>query len=131
MQRVDFVEWSERIDWIVAVRGAGSGFSVLVISGLLLPIIEKLSPWLGPVWLLLGALMAFVVAALKTGDAPSPPLTGAVAALFAYTLNVPLIYLTTRKFPEIPIMLGYIAAAVVVGAAMGYLMGRRNAKDVE
>lgn len=115
----------DRIDWIVAARGASTGFGVLVISGLIQPMLMNAAPWVALPALLLGSLLGFVAAGYRAGPAPSPPATGAVAALFAYTLTIPLSYLVHQPLAPSSVA-GFVVAALLVGSATGAYMGRRE-----
>ena len=115
----------DKIDWILAVRGASAGFTVLVISGLLNPIVTSVNQLAGLVFLVVGALAASVLAAWRARAADSPVFTGAIAALVSYTLVVPLIYLGERKL-DFPIILGFGGLALVVGAITGAVLARRD-----
>lgn len=125
MQSQGFDAWLERIDWPVAIRGAGTGFGVLVLSVLLMVLFGTLGyPWaLAALWV--GWPLGFILSARRSGSAPSPVLTGAVAAFFAYTLTLPLMYMSRSAF-NIAGVVGTLAAGVLIGAATGWYMGRRQ-----
>lgn len=125
-QSRDWGAWMDRVDWVLVVRGASTGFTVLVISGLASPIVSNLNQAVGLVWLVLGALAASVVAAWRTRTADSPVLSGAVAALISYTLVVPLIYLSERRL-DFRVILLFAAVALLVGAASGFALSRGRA----
>jgi hypothetical protein len=129
MQGRSWDDWLELIDWPTAIRGAGTGFGVLVITTLLQPILEQVGPWLPPLVLVVGFLLGFTLAARKAGEAPSPALTGAVGALFAYTLTLPLLYLSHKPmgWDVFWSCVGYCVAALLVGGLVGHLAGRREA----
>lgn len=117
--------WLERIDWPVAVRGAGNGFGILVVTGLLwVGLLSAGHTW-ATVVLLVGWPLGFVFAAWRSGTAPSPALTGAVAAFFAYTLTIPLIYMSRQGF-NISAIVGTLAVGTMIGAATGWFVGRRK-----
>lgn len=118
----------ERVDWVRVVRGASAGFTVLVLVGLASPILASLAPWAPLLWLVVGSLAGYILAAIKVGPADSPILTGAWAALFAYTLTVPMIYISTRKL-DLHYVLIFAGSAVAVGGLTGYLMGRRHERS--
>ncbi|HEX4249461.1 MAG TPA: hypothetical protein VH008_16480 [Pseudonocardia sp.] len=113
----------DRIDWVLVVRGASTGFTVLVIGGLVNPIISNLNQVAGLIELVLGALAASVVAAWRARTADSPVLSGAVAALISYTLVVPLIYLSEHRL-DYRVILAFAAVAMVVGAVSGFALSR-------
>jgi hypothetical protein len=118
----------DRVDWVIAVRGASLGFTILVISGLLQPIVARYSEVIGLVWLVLGTLVASAAASWRVGPADSPVLTGVFASLFGYTLSVPLIYVSERRivWPDVAM---FAALAVAFGAIVGYLVGKRYVLD--
>jgi hypothetical protein len=119
-----FDYYLERIDWPVAVRGAGNGFGILVIAGLLTVALATGGMTWAPAVLWVGWPLGFILAAWKSGAAPSPPLTGAVAAFFAYTLTIPLIYMSRQGF-NVPVIISTLAAGTAIGAITGWVMGRR------
>ena len=129
MQGRSWDDWLEQIDWPAAIRGAGTGFGVLVITTLVQPILEQYAPWLPILVLVIGYVLGFALAARGAGEAPSPALTGAVAGLFAYTLTLPLLYLSRKPmgWDVVWSCLGYCVAGVVVGGLVGHLAGRRQA----
>lgn len=120
--------WVDRIDWSVVARGASRGFTVLVLTDLLFLVIGRLSPIVSLVWLIAGSIAGFALAAWNAGAAIAPAMTGAVAALFSFTLTVPLIYMVSGT-AKIPLNWAYLAAlgvgAVVVGAAVGRHQGNQ------
>ncbi|UUV28628.1 hypothetical protein NQK81_28050 [Amycolatopsis roodepoortensis] len=119
------LSWVERIDAPVAVRGASTGFSILVIGGLAQPLAVMVVPVLGGVWLPLVALAAFAVASRRIGTASLPAVHGAVAALCSYILALPLSLLVPAG--RDPVQIGLTAAtAVVVGAVVGFVRSRRK-----
>lgn len=116
--------WLEDIDAPTAVRGASTGFSVLVIGGLLAPVTASLLPMLGrTVWLPLVAILAFVVAATRIGEACRPAVHGAVAAFSSYLLVLPLVVLNESGRDPVQIAATF-GTACGVGALTGYLRGR-------
>jgi hypothetical protein len=121
----DRQSWVERIDAPVAVRGASTGFSVLLIGGFVQPLVVAWVPVLGHVWLPLVAVVAFFVASRRIGDAGLPVVHGAVAALCSYLLALPLSLLVPAG--RDPLQIGLTAAtAVVVGGAAGFFRGRMS-----
>jgi len=69
-----------------------------------------------------------VASAWRSGPADSPILTGLVAALFGYSLSVPLLYLAERHIVWRDIAL-FAALAMAVGALVGHLAGNRHVPD--
>ncbi|HEY0576246.1 MAG TPA: hypothetical protein VGD73_19265 [Pseudonocardia sp.] len=121
----DWGAWMDRVDWVLVVRGASTGFTVLVISGLVNPIVSNINPLAGLIFLVAGALGASVVASWRTRTADSPVLSGAVAALISYTLVIPLIYLGERQL-DFRVVLLFAALALIVGAITGLVISRRR-----
>lgn len=107
-------------------RGAGRGFTVLVLGGLLAPV-GSLLPGIGPAWLALVAVAAFTVAGSAVGDVPRPALHGAVAALCCYALVVPLVVMATRVLNLTQLLVTSLAA-LVVGALAGLLARRSSSR---
>jgi hypothetical protein len=118
----------DRIDWVIAVRGASLGFTILVINGFLQLLVQRVNAVAGLIWLVLGLLVASVASAWRSGPADSPILTGLVAALFGYSLSVPLLYLAERHIVWRDIAL-FAALAMAVGALVGHLAGNRHVPD--
>jgi hypothetical protein len=108
-----------------AVRGASSGFSVLLIGGLVAPMVGIAAPLLGSVWLTLTAVVGFVVAARRIGVATVPALHGAVAAVLAYILVLPLL-LPFEAGRNVPQILLTLATAISVGACTGWIQSRHR-----
>jgi hypothetical protein len=106
-----------------AVRGASTGFSVLVIGGLLGPMTTLISGLFATVWLTGVAVVAFVVAARRSRGAGQPARHGAVAAVLAYVLVLPLLlpFEAARNWPQIGLT---FLTAVVVGAVTGVVAAR-------
>ena len=119
----DAFRWLEDIDAPAAVRGASTGFSVLVIGGLLAPVVTSLLPLLGrTVWLPLVAILAFAVAAARIGRACRPAVHGAVAAASSYLLVLPLVVLDEAGRDPVQIA-ATSATACAVGALTGLCRG--------
>ena len=121
----DYGAWMDRIDWVEAVRGASTGFTVLVISGLINSPIRQASWIAGLVEIVLGLLIAGMVAGWRTRTADAPMLSGGVAALLSFTLTIPLMYLSSAPIDYKIVMLAG-AGLVVVGAASGLVFSRRE-----
>jgi hypothetical protein len=115
----------DRIDWVQAVRGASTGFTVLVISGLINNPIRQASWWAGLVEIVLGLLIAGVVAGWRTRTADAPMLSGGVAALLSFTLTIPLMYLSSAPIDyKVAVLAG--AGLTAVGAVSGLVLSRRE-----
>lgn len=125
----DRLAWIDRLDWIAITRGASTGFSILVVGGFTQPLLAYISPTVGAVWWIAAVLLGSAVAGSRIGDSLVPWFQGAVAALFAYGLFVPLEYIATTRID--PLNVVYTSAlAVVVGAIAGvYAARRRSAGD--
>jgi hypothetical protein len=119
---------SDRIDRPHLVRGASTGFTILVIGGFAAPLVglvPVLGPVLGPPWLIIVAVVAFVVAGSRIGRTPGPRLHGAAAAVTAYVLTLPLVALSGNfQLIQIPLTL---LVAIVMGGLSGHLAARRAA----
>lgn len=100
-------------------RGAGRGFNVLLIGGLLAPLAGYL-PVVGLVWLALVAVAAFSFAGLAIRDVPNPAIHGAMAAVGSYLLILPLVVMATRQLDLTQVLITSLTA-VLVGAAVGRL----------
>lgn len=118
-----------RVDGPNAVRGASTGFSILIIGGLLAPLWTLVSTVVAAVWLAAVAIGAFAMAARLSSAAGNPPLHGAVAAVTAYVLVLPLL-LPFEQGRNVPQILATFATAIVVGGLTGWLAaGRRTAPE--
>lgn len=109
------------IDPVAAVRGASTGFSLLVVGGLLTPLGTKV-PVVGSIWLTVVAVVAFAVAGMRIGTARRPALHGAMAAVCSYLLVVPLVLLAAASDARQLILTGCVA--VGVGALAGAIRAR-------
>ncbi|SNR82151.1 hypothetical protein SAMN06265360_12136 [Haloechinothrix alba] len=114
------MRWLASVDPPAVLRGASSGFTVLVIGGLAAPVVVGVVPAAGMVWLPLVAVVAFVVAAARGGSHRVPAVQGATAALTAYLLVLPLVVLVTRSVDLVQIATT-ASTAVLVGAGAGYV----------
>lgn len=113
------------VDWPAAVRGASAGFSVLVVGGLLAQLAALRWPTVGTVLLTLAPVLAALIAARRSRAAGHPALHGAVAAVGAYALVLPLI-LQTHAVRDVRQVLLAVATMIAVGALTGWIMGRRR-----
>jgi hypothetical protein len=107
-----------------AVRGASTGFSVLLIGGLLAPMVTLASTVVATVWLTGVAVVAFAIAARRSRLAGAPAAHGAVAAVFSYVLVLPLLLPFEQSRDPIQLLLTAVTA-VVVGAGCGSLAAGR------
>ena len=119
--------YADRIDWVALVRGASTGFSVLVVGGLAAPIMSNL-PLVGAPWLIITAVVAFVVAGSRIGHAVTPAVQGASTAVAAYLLCLPLVVLATRSLDLSQLGLTMLTA-VLMGGLAGHLAGRRRSRS--
>lgn len=100
------------------MRGASSGFTVLVLGELLLPLAGSLSSTLAGLWLSLVGAAGFVIAGRRVGRSGRPMLHGAAAALGALTLTLPLRVLVDSPLPPFALLVGALFA-IAVGAMSG------------
>lgn len=109
-------------------RAVSTGFTILILGGLIQPIVSRFVPWLGLIWLILVAIVAFAYTGFRAGRAgPKPPLFGGGAAVGAYVLVLPVLFLVGTFDPTYAA--SSLAAAVVVGALAGIIGARTNASD--
>ena len=117
---------ADRIDFPVAVRGASSGFSVLVIGVLLSVLIIRLAPS-SPALVVFFApyVLGSFVAARKVGNATAPVLHGMAAAVGAYLLTLPVLFLMMldARFLE---SVSYLATGLTLTIGIGALTGWMN-----
>lgn len=112
-----------RIDVPGAVRGASTGFSILVLGGLVAPFWTLLSAPVAAGWLAVVAVVAFAVAARHSNKAGNPGVHGVVAALIAYALVLPLILpFEQGRNP------GQIALTAATAVVVGWLAGKAFAR---
>ena len=110
-----------------AVRGASTGFSVLIIGGLVAPMVGLASSVVATGWLTGVAVVAFAIAARRSRLAGAPAAHGAVAALFSYVLVLPLLLPFEQGRDPLQILLTTVTA-LVVGAGVGSLSAGRIGK---
>ncbi|WP_445548686.1 hypothetical protein, partial [Frankia sp. CiP1_Cm_nod2] len=117
--------WLDGVDMTAVVRGSSRGFTVLVLGGLIAPAVATVSGALGVLILTGSAAAAFVAAALRQGTTTDGGRHGALAAVGAYLLVLPLVLLAQagRNPAQISMTL---AAAVVVGFVAGSVTARRR-----
>lgn len=115
-----------RIDFPVAVRGASSGFSVLVIGVLLSTLIIRLAPS-SPALVVFFApyVLGSFVAARKVGNATVPALHGVAASVGAFLLTLPVLFLLMldAQFLE---SIRYLATGLTLSIGIGALTGWMN-----
>jgi len=110
--------WLDEIDPASAVRGSSAGFTVLVIGGLLAPVLAAKVPALGSLALVGTALVGFATAAARQGCSTRPSVQGALAAVGAYLLVLPLVMLGQRHWDVLQTALTLLTA-IVVGFVAG------------
>ena len=115
----DKVETSDRaIAYAAVIRGASRGFGALLVGGLVEPAAVRFLGPIGSVWLLLVALVAFVIAAVTATPSGTPLSSwrqGPIAAVAGYALIVPLVVAGSGSLPALQLGLTTMTA-VVVGA---------------
>lgn len=114
-----------RMDWPLVARGAGTGFSVLLISGLLTPIVVLYEPRLASAWLVLATLAGFAAAGWRAREAGAPALNGAAGGAVAYLLTVPMLLLQHQPFRPAEVV-PVVAAGLAVGGAVSWVAARRQ-----
>lgn len=107
------------------VKGASSGFTVLLLGELLAPVAGAVDATLGGLWLSLVGATGYVVAGSRVGSARRPVLQGVCAALLALGLTLPLRLIAGLNAPLWALLLSAVFA-VAVGAAAGGAAGRRR-----
>ncbi|GAA4115863.1 hypothetical protein GCM10022215_15090 [Nocardioides fonticola] len=113
-------ERSARFDEVALIRGASAGFTVLLFGELLAPLASQINGSLGLFWLSMVGAAGFVTAGSRIGTATSPWLQGAVAALLAMLLTVPLRLLVGVDSAAGWYRIGVSAAfSIIVGALAG------------
>ncbi|MEV4731864.1 hypothetical protein [Saccharopolyspora sp. NPDC049426] len=107
-----------KVDVVAAVRGASTGFSVLLLGGAIAPLVEMAVPIAALLWLPLVALTAFAVAGARTGSANSSLLQGAIAAVGSYLLILPIVVIVPSGRDALQITMTLVAA-VLAGSVAG------------
>lgn len=105
------------LDLPAVARGASTGFTVLVVGGLLQPVVGRLVPPLGLAWLIVVAWSGRSI-----GAALSPAAQGAAAAFAGYVLVLPLVVMAAREFD-----FGQIGATTALAVLIGGASGRVTA----
>lgn len=100
------------------VRGASIGFSILLIGGFAAPLAARF-PLIGPNWLTITAVIAFLAAGLRARGRLSH---GVLAALGAYMLVLPLVWMATGG-QDVQQTLETAATAAVVGGGASLVAG--------
>ena len=115
-----------RVDFPVAVRGASSGFSVLVIGVLLSQLILVLAPS-SPALAVVFApyVLGSYVAARKVGNATVPALHGIAASVGAYLLTLPLLLLMMLDSQPLE-SISYLATGLTLAIGIGAITGWMN-----
>ena len=115
-----------RIDFPVAVRGASSGFSVLVIGVLLSQLILFLAPS-APALVVYFApyVLGSYVAARKVGNATIPALHGVAASVGAFLLTLPLLLLMMLDAQPLE-SIRYLATGLTLAVGIGAITGWMN-----
>lgn len=119
-----------RIDFPVAVRGASSGFTVLVIGVLLSQLVLLLAPR-SPALVVVFApyVLGSYVAARNVGNAAVPALHGIAASVGAFLLTVPvllLMMLNSRAIESISYLATGLTLVIGIGALTGWLNAGRQ-----
>lgn len=109
------------LDQTALVRGASTGFTVLIIGELMSPLVAGIHPVIGLLWLSLVGAAGFVVAGSSIGTARRTWLQGALAALAALALTIPL-----RMLVGLDTAAQWYAVSVsaVFGLVVGAVAGR-------
>jgi len=108
-----------------AVRGASTGFSILVIGFLLAFFVSMTSQAATLIWIAAVGVVAFATAARRSQQAANPFLHGAAAALLSFALVLPL--LLPFKEGRDPLSLGLsVLGALVVGPISGWWFAGRG-----
>lgn len=117
---------ASRVDFPVAVRGASSGFTVLVIGVLLSQLILLVAPR-SPALAVVFApyVLGSYVAARKVGTATVPVLHGMAASLGAYLLTLPVLLLMMLESQPLE-SIRYLATALTLSIGIGALTGWMN-----
>ena len=115
-----------RIDFPVAVRGASSGFTVLVIGALLSQLILLVAPR-SPALVVVFApyVLGSYVAARKVGNAAVPVLHGMAASVGAFLLTLPVLLLMMLD-AQLVESISYLATGLTLCIGIGALTGWMN-----
>jgi hypothetical protein len=115
-----------RVDFPVAVRGASSGFSVLVIGVLLSQLILILAPSMPALAVVFAPyVLGSYVAARKVGNATAPALHGVAASVGAFLLTLPLLLLMMLNSQTLE-SISYLATGLTLAIGVGAITGWMN-----
>jgi hypothetical protein len=115
-----------RVDFPVAVRGASSGFSVLVIGVLLSQLILILIPSMPALAVVFAPyVLGSYVAARKVGNATAPALHGVAASVGAFLLTLPLLLLMMLNSQTLE-SISYLATGLTLAIGIGAITGWMN-----
>lgn len=110
---------SRPLDEPALVRAMSTGFSVLLVGELAGTLVGHFLPLVGSIWLVLVGPIGYVAAGTRVGTAAKPSLQGALAALGAFSLTVPLRYVVGGHHDWF-----LLALNAVVSCALGTIAGR-------
>lgn len=109
-------------------RAVSTGFTILILGGLIQPVVTRFVPFIGMIWLILVAVVAFGYTGFRAGRAgPNPPLFGGGAAVGAYVLVLPVLFLVGTFDPIYAA--SSLAAGAIIGALAGFIGARTNRAD--
>jgi hypothetical protein len=110
---------------LAVTPGVFRGFAVLLIGGLSQPLVAMVIPPVGAIWLALVAVVAFGWAAKLAVEPEGSSVREAVsAAVGAYVLVLPLVYMASNTVDVLQVLLTTLTA-VVVAAAVALIAERR------
>lgn len=112
------------VDPVAVVRGASTGFSILLIGGAVAPLIAH-APFVGRFWLAVVAVAAFLVAGLRIGNGRGSVLQGVMAAVGSYLLILPIVIAASQGGDGQQIALTLVVA-IAAGGSAAYAAGLRR-----
>lgn len=110
---------ADTVDPVAMAGGAWTGFCVLLLGGLALPLVTAYTQ-IGPTVLsVVTGIIGFAVAGARIGAARRPAVHGMTTAAASYLLFLPIMYGFSQT--QIPIVMAVTATAGITGAVAGHL----------
>jgi len=117
------------IDLSALARGSFRGFFVLITGTLLFPVVAREIPAIATVWLSLVSIGGFACAACHQGIARRSASQGAIAAIGALGLILPLLLLGPAVDDPVPLLLTAVTAPVTGVVVGGVVIAARHANS--
>lgn len=111
-----------RLEWVAVVRNGSSGFTILALGAIAVPLVDTVTTLsLGNCFLIV-ACIGGAVAGARSGKSRWRTVQGMVSALASYLLFLPVVVFGILGHSNVPLEGGALVA-VAAGAALGRLRG--------